>query len=871
MARTLEREEESRIEELERLAREGDGVDKLIAEMQLTEERKGAIEAEGLALQAEADAPKGKADDMLTPEDTFLKPFKKEGKKGGKKRQVDMPTVEEMFPAGKDVFTEEEFQKKFGWSKDKGMRRVEEQRQDKLAVENSVRQAVLANQLRVQNEKSKAAKGEIAIKSAEAEAERNERLKKNILEKYPRATISQKLTELGTFGLLSPATKANVKSAEALGAAFSDYESTMKLNNAASSAKSSSVERSLSNAQIGNIADVTAGWASAKNRAFRASEVVAGRTPASFRILNLPPNSTVEKQDAAMQNTLRLAHLGNKYAQMDVASLAAVAKMTADFQKTKSDAAAAALVKETDRAATEQGNHYKAIGAEYAARASVEGGRFSMESLSPDLKAVAYVGDPKDNILSVKGGYIRSGGQGFITKEAIERSTAVSDQLAKGAPTAQALIAQREALTGVEGVKWENLTRSQQFNLTNPANITATKEELDAIKAFREASGVQPPHFANAAKHRDEVVAMKINAEEELASIDKELGDPSTSNARKVVLSAKKAWMNKGLRGLNRNVQKAESEVISAISDMKRDTADMAAETTAGKKRKETKEMALWDIGQKNMELFRKHIAPNTWEQQNRARALEGKMKGLNAYEWTFFETNAEGKPIDVREVFKPWLTMRTQSARGGTPDDPKGGGVDYLPNWGTRVSNGLFWDEDTLSNRRIIDAEKKIYPKRLGADGEEVKGPKVPVQEYFEQREAYRTAQAEWNRENGSETTSTPSRAEVIASAPPTAPALTTPAEPLTVPMAPAPVPVAPEVVSTPPPPATPEEIPLIELEATNVMEGVRADASGRPYKDGDAVKFSDPRYPESVRGRTFIFKTDSVWGNPYWLLKPE
>jgi hypothetical protein len=62
-----------------------------------------------------------------------------------------------------------------------------------------------------------------------------------------------------------------------------------------------------------------------------------------------------------------------------------------------------------------------------------------------------------------------------------------------------------------------------------------------------------------------------------------------------------------------------------------------------------------------------------------------------------------------------------------------------------------------------------------------------------------------------------------------------------------------------------------LIELEATNVMEGVRADASGRPYKDGDAVKFSDPRYPESVRGRTFIFKTDSVWGNPYWLLKPE
>ena len=63
MARTLEREEESRIEELERLAREGDGVDKLIAEMQLTEERKGAIEAEGLALQAEADAPKGKADE----------------------------------------------------------------------------------------------------------------------------------------------------------------------------------------------------------------------------------------------------------------------------------------------------------------------------------------------------------------------------------------------------------------------------------------------------------------------------------------------------------------------------------------------------------------------------------------------------------------------------------------------------------------------------------------------------------------------------------------------------------------------------------------------------------------------------------------
>jgi hypothetical protein len=699
----------------------------------------------------------------------------------------------------------------------------------------------------VQNEKSKDKQGEIAIISAEKEAERNARLKKNILEKYPRATISQQLTEFGTFGLLSPATKANVKSAEALGAAFSDYESTMKLNNAVSSAKSSSVERSLSSGQIGNIAEVTAGWASATNRAFRASEVVAGRTPASFRILNLPLNATVAQQDAAMENTLRLAHLGNKYSQMDVASLAVVAKATAAFQKTKSTADAAALVKATEKAAVEQGNHYKALGAEYAARASVEGGRFSMESLSPDLKAVSYIGDPKDNILSVKGAYIRSGGQGFITAEAIERSTAVSDQLAKGAPTAQALLAQREALTGVEGVKWGNLTRSQQYDRTNPANITAQKEELEAIKAFREASGVQPPHFANAAKHRDEVVAMKINAEEELASIDKELGDPSTSGARRLVLSAKKAWMERGLRGLNRNVQKAENGVASAISDMKRDTEDMTAETTAGRKRKETKEMALLDIGRKNMELFRKHIAPNAWEQQNRARPLEGKMQGLTAYEWTFFETDAEGKPIDVRDVFKPWLTMRTQSAKGGTPDDPKEGGVDYLPNWGTRVSNGLFWDEDTLSNRRIIDAEKKIYPIEGGQ----------AVQEYFEQREAYRTAQAEWNLENNPKTTSTPSRAEVLAS---------TPAQPLTAPMAAAAV--APEAVSTPQPPVSPEEKVYVELEATNIMNDAKADASGQPYSNNQPVTFSDPRYPDTVRGRTFIFKTDE-WGNPYWLLR--
>jgi hypothetical protein len=670
-------------------------------------------------------------------------------------------------------------------------------------------------------------------------------------------TKTDKLLQTFSLGFLNPADQKQFAAAGRAGNAVADFDAAIKLDRATSSAKSASVERALSSGQIGNIADVTAGWASATNRAFRASEVVAGRLPASFRILNLPLNATVEKQDATMQNTLRLAHLGNTYAQMDVAALAAVAKATAAFQKTKSDAAATALVKETDRAAAEQGNHYKALGAEYAASASVEGGRFSMESLSPDLKAVAYIGDPKDNILSVKGGYILSGGQGFLTAEAVKRSTDVSEQLTKGASTVQALLAMREALTGVEGIKWGNLTRSQQFNLTNPANIVAAKEELDAIKAYREASGVQPPHFANAARHRDEVVAMKINAEEELASIDKELGDPSTSATQRAALIGKRTWMNLGLGGLNRNVQKAESEVISAISDMKRDTADMKAETTAGKKRKETKEMALWDMGQKNIELFRKHIAANAWEQQNRARPLEGKMQGLTAYEWTFFETDAEGKPIDVRDVFKPWLTMRTQSATGGMPDDPRDDVVVLSPNWGTRVSNGLFWDKDTLSNRRIIDAEKKIYPIEDGP----------AVQEYFEQREAYRTAQAEWNLENNPKTTSTPSRAEVLASTPPTAPALTTAAEPLTVPMAPADPADAPAALNIP---VSPELAKSMELVANKLMKGVTESPSGVPYKNNERVRFSDPRYPDSVQGRWFFFKLDKM-GNPYWLLDNE
>jgi hypothetical protein len=238
--------------------------------------------------------------------------------------------------------------------------------------------------------------------------------------------------------------------------------------------------------------------------------------------------------------------------------------------------------------------------------------------------------------------------------------------------------------------------------------------------------------------------------------------------------------MERGLRGLNRNVQKAENGVASAISDMKRDTEDMTAETTAGRKRKETKEMAVWNVGQKNMELFKKLIAANTWEQENRARPEKGKMRGLTAYEWTFFETNAENKPIDVRDVFKSWLNTRTQSATGGTPDDPRDDVAVTSPNWGTRVSSAVFWSRKTLSNRRIIDDTDKVFPK----------GKAVP--EYLEWQKAYQTAMAEWNLENNPKATSTPSRAEVIAAAPPTTPAQPQPpaptelGQPLTVPISP-------------------------------------------------------------------------------------
>ena len=854
MARTLEieEEEESRIAELERIAREGDEIEKMIAEVQLAEERERVVGAEELALQAEAETPKGKPEDVPTPEETFLEPYKGSDKRGREKKPKDMPTTEEMFPAGKDLFTEEEFWKKFGWSKEEGMRRVEEQRQDELAKEAAVRESARQKAL-----------NKITGKSVDDWFEQRERYRKDKLEQYPRATFGQKVQEGLSLGLLTPATKANVDSAAAVGAALAEFDARTKLNNATSSAKSRRVEGALTSGQVGNVADATAWWENNRNRAYRASEVAAGRTPPSFRILNLPPNATVAKQDAAMQRTLKLAKLGNPNSQMDLASLVAVGKAQDDFLKTKSDREHAALVKATERAAVQQGIYYKDIGGEYAASASAKGGIFSMESLSPDLKAVAY---DEDGNLTVKGAYMLSGSQGFITEEAIAKSTAVREQLATGAPTAQALRAREEASTGVKQVDWGNLTRSQQLYLTNPANIKAHEERLGEIEAYKEASGVQPQHFANAAKHRDEVVAMKINAEEELASIDKELGDPSTSAAQRAVLIGKRTWMKLGLGGLNRNVQKAEYGVASAHSDMKRDTADMVAETEAGRKRKETKEMALWDIGQKNMELFRKHIAPNTWEQQNRARALEGKMKGLNAYEWTFFETNAEGKPIDVREVFKPWLTMRTQSAKGGTPDDDQEGGGVFLPNWGTRVSNGLFWNREALANSRIIDVERKIYPfwdEKPDSD----KGK--PVQEFFEQREAYRTAQAEWELEYPK-----PADTEAVVAQPqpqavvaqPQSQAMTTPAPPTAV--TPAPAPAVPEAITTPFPPVSPEEKVYVELEATNIMNDAKADANGIPYAENQEVPFKNALFPDAVRGRTFIFKTDE-WGNPYWLLK--
>tara|TARA_R100000963_G_C4590367_1_gene67789 strand:+ start:163 stop:438 length:276 start_codon:yes stop_codon:yes gene_type:complete len=79
---------------------------------------------------------------------------------------------------------------------------------------------------------------------------------------------------------------------------------------------------------------------------------------------------------------------------------------------------------------------------------------------------------------------------------------------------------------------------------------------------------------------------------------------------------------------------------------------------------------------------------------------------------------------------------------------------------------------------------------------------------------------------------------------------------------------PAVPAAITTPFPPVSPEEKVYVELEATNIMNDAKADANGIPYAENQQVPFLNAMFPDSVRGRTFIFKTDE-WGNPYWLLK--
>jgi len=291
--------------------------------------------------------------------------------------------------------------------------------------------------------------------------------------------------------------------------------------------------------------------------------------------------------------------------------------------------------------------------------------------------------------------------------------------------------------------------------------------------------------------------------------------------------------------------------------------------------------------GQDRMDEFRKLVEPDKEEADRMGVQTDGIGKGGGFFEFAFFERDPDtGKYTDVKWQFRPWLGTHTQASKGGVPASELKLGV--IPDDLKKISNAYVWNDGTGGavqgfERTQSTAQKKIYAGALKQWKEAYEKPAAPTPPVSSTPAPTAPAtpvtpapvvtvpnQPFYPTPTGAPPAPTP----VVPSQPPaqTLPPVAPSQPPMVAPPVSWPTgPVAPELVSTPPPPATPEEVPFIELEATNVMEGVRADASGQPYKDNDAVTFSDPRYPESVRGRTFIFKTDSVWGNPYWLLKPE
>lgn len=845
MAKTLEKEEESRIEELERLAREGDEIDKLIAEVQLAEERKRVARDAAYAIRE-----KEETETPLVPSiksKTVLPKATKqaiENEKAGLGKELERDVskaVKELEPAVAPKEMEEMFSAK-------DLQKLKRHEEDELAKYNAK-----------QNAKQDKFFGELAIKSASEVSEQRERLRKDRLEAYPKATIGQKLQEGLSLGLVKPATKADVASAAAVGAAISDFDARMKLNNATSSAKSRRVAGAIPQGQNESIAKVMAGMNDNANSKYF-NEVRAKSGSFFANLLNVGSKATPEDERAAQERTIYLARQGNKSALLQVQALSKQYDALAEARKLQGTRDHAAAVKraETIRAANTaaQQLYYTNQGK----LAVDENGVFQKALLSSDVLEMMY---DKNGSLTLQGAQILAGGDG----EVIEHNDAIRTQILGNRSEYESVSNELDNLQGIERKPFDSMSLSEKISATNPNNITALKDKLKIVNDYTTATEGEPPAFVkNNINFRNDLLKQKS----ELLS---ELNDEDTSLIRKGAIKLT-------LGRLNRNLAKTNTAIKTSYSRMAAATKRIneSGETEADIEK--ARLLARQKDGQDRMDEFRKLVEPDKEEADRMGVQTDGIGKGGGFFEFAFFDKDPDtGKYTDVKWQFRPWLGTHTQASKGGVPARELGLGV--IPDDLKKISNAYVWDEATQQFvRKQGVAQKKIYAGAL-----------KQWKEAYEKPAATAPPASSTPPPTASATPVTPAPVVTVPSQPfyptptgaPPAPAPVVPSQPAAQtlpPVAPsqppmvAPTvswptgPAVPAAITTPFPPVSPEEKVYVELEATNIMNDAKADANGIPYAENQQVPFLNAMFPDSVRGRTFIFKTDE-WGNPYWLLK--
>ena len=780
MARTLEiEEEESRIEELERLAREGDETDKLIAELQLTEERE----------RVARDAEKAVLEEELTPAVTPSNAVMSLGKRTEKETQEAIEEAIKELPENKKERKPPEIEEVFSAETIRAHR-------DKVA-------------------------SELAAKSAADYADAEMRLRKDSLEKYPRATIGQKVKEGLSLGLITPATKANADSAAYMGATIAEFQARMKVDKATSSARSARIGAAIGGVETKAIVDVMTGMSANANLKYL-NEVRAKSGSFFKNFLNVGPDATPAEEKAAQERVIWLARQGNKTALLQVEALASQYNSFAAARKLTVASEREAAQKRSDKSWDDSVAAQQLHATNLGEGAVDENGIYQESSLPPHVRESML--DEKGK-LNLFGYHVRAGGKELINED----NKAIRTQIRDNRSESESIAYQEASVLGSTIVPFDSRPLDQKISLTNRKNLDDRMKRLETTREYTAAMQGKPPEsIKNSINFRNSLLKQRTDVQKELEGVDR--------------FSERGRDLRFALGRINRGIFEADGEINTAFAGM----ASATRRITEGEKTEEEFQKArqLEDarLGQKRMDDFRRLVNVDELEAKAAGHQTEGIGAGGGFFEFAFFKPDGKGGYSDVKDVFRPWLDTHTLVSKGGVP--VLGG---FLPDDLTKKSNAYVFkpdgpDVETGTFVRVLTKAQQIAYTGSVDEWQDKYGGLV-----LEKQEPEVGGLGEGM--TGEEGMEQP-------------PALTVPAQPTTVPK-----PSAPRALNVP---VSPEMALSIELEANKLMKGVTESPNGVPYRNNQRVRFSDPRYPDSVQGRWFFFKLDER-GSPYWLLDTE